>query len=109
MTLKKLLQMAGVADLPKAKKLIEREKKLLPVFYVSDQQLSIIKPGRYQGRSGDFIRAYRSKQQAIDNAINVGNRSDLIVYELDQSEFPYKHGDQLTTMYFIVPIRQYPI
>lgn len=108
MELRRLLEMAGVADLPKSKKLIEAEKKQLPVYFVTNQKLEIIKPGRYQGSKGDYIYAYRNKQQAVDNAARVGRQSDLIIYELDQAEFPHEIDDRLATMYFVVPIRSYP-
>lgn len=107
MSLKRLFELAGVASQPRAKKLIEAEEHQAPVYYVTDQKLEIIKPGRYRHGKDEFLYAYPNKQLAIDNAIGVNKHSNIFVYELNQSEFPYKKGDRFATMFFVVPIRSY--
>ena len=111
MSIGRLLELAGVNHLPKAKQLIEQEQRVTSrLFVATDLVVDLLKPGRYQQGRGEFLTAYASKDQAVENANRLSRRSrdPIMIYEVDASEFPHRSGDAFQTMFFVTPIRRYP-
>ena len=112
MSIGRLLELAGVAYLPKAKHLIERERQSNNrLFIATDLVIDVLKPGRYQQGRGDFLLAYRTKDLALEHAslYNRSKHAPMLIYEVDSQEFYNRSGDVFQTMFFVVPIRRYPV
>ena len=98
--------------MPKAKQLIEQQQRApTRLFVATDLAVDLLKPGRYQQGRGEFLTAYASKDQAVENANRLSRRSHapIMGYEVDAGEFPHRSGDVFQTMFFVVPIRRYPV
>lgn len=111
MSIGQLLELAGVAHLPKARQLIEREQQLPSrLFVATDLVVNLLKPGRYQQGRGEFLLAYRTREQALEHASrhSRSKHAPVMIYEVDREEFPHRSGDIFQTMFFVAPIRRYP-
>lgn len=112
MSIGRLLELAGVAYLPKAKHLIERELHSTGrLFVATDIVTDLLKPGRYQQGRGEFLLAYRTRDLALEHAsrYNRSKHAPVLIYEVVSQEFSHRSGDVFQTMFFVAPIRRYPV